>query len=127
MKIFAMISVWILVASAAFADLKIYDGKVYKPLKVQEYQNLKLSVDCFKGKTPTCEAWSAAQKQAPRANLPQALAGNPAARYCLDAGGENRIAKSEKGGEFDYCLFKDGSMIEAWGLYLKFNPVSERK
>nr|BFD68547.1 hypothetical protein HAGR004_35690 [Bdellovibrio sp. HAGR004] len=114
-------------ASWASADLKVFDGKSYQPVKVQEYQQLKLSKNCFKGKTPQCEAWKAAQKKASRTNLPQALGGNPAARYCLDAGGENRIVKSDDGTEFDYCRFKDGSMIESWGLYFKFSPVSVRK
>lgn len=112
--------------SVVWADLKYFDGKSYQTLQVREFQQLKLSVNCFKTETPQCEAWAAAQKKADRKKLPQALAGNPAARYCLDAGGENIIAKSE-GSELDYCRFKDGSMIEAWGLYEKFNPISVKK
>lgn len=121
--IFSML-MWTLRAEAS---LKVFDGKSYQPFKVQEYQQLKLSAECFKGQKPDCEAWKVAQKKASKTNLPQALGGNPAARYCLDAGGENRIAKSDDGTEYDYCRFKDGSMIEAWSLYFKFNPASVRK
>lgn len=127
MKQMIMIFSMVMWASWAGADLKVFDGKSYQPFKVQEYQQLKLSTNCFKGQAPRCEAWKAAQKKVSRTTLPQALAGNPAARYCLDAGGENRITKSDDGTEFDYCRFKDGSMIESWGLYFKFNPASVRK
>lgn len=127
MKQMIMIFSMVMWASWAGADLKVFDGKSYQPLKVQEFQQLKLSMNCFKGKTPQCEAWKASRKRVARTNLPQALGGNPAARYCLDAGGENRIAKTDAGQEYDYCLFKDGSLVESWGLYNKFNPISVRK
>lgn len=43
--------------------------------------------------------------------------GNPAANYCWDAGAKNRILKDEKNNQYDYCVFDDGSMIDAWNLY----------
>lgn len=55
-------------------------------------------------------------------------AGHPAAQYCWDAGAENRILKANTPDhdQSDYCLFKDGSMVDSWDLYLKHYPVIKK-
>lgn len=104
--------------------LKLYDGKEYKPLKVKEHQGLIYSESCFAKPLAKCEAYKHSLKKASeKVSAKNNLAGNPAARYCLNTGGDNRLVKSEKG-EFDYCLYSDGTLVESWGLYNKFHPPS---
>jgi hypothetical protein len=97
------------------------DGK-YESVKVQEHEGFHLSEACFKTKTPKCQAWEATQKKVTASKSKIPLEGNPAARFCLDHEGLNRILIDKSNKQYDYCLFKDGSMVDAWDLYYHFNP-----
>lgn len=41
---------------------------------------------------------------------------HPASIGCERKGGESIILQDEKRNDYDYCLFKDGSMIDSWDL-----------
>jgi putative hemolysin len=94
-----------------------------KTLKIEtrSHDGIELTNSCFakKTKTPQCEAFKALNRkvEVKRPNVP--LAGHPAAFYCGSAGGLNRILKDSKNNEYDFCEFKDGSMINSWHLYNK--------
>ncbi|MFS4460662.1 DUF333 domain-containing protein [Bdellovibrio sp. HCB2-146] len=108
--------------------LKIYDGKVYKSFVTKEYQGMRFTEGCLEKNPPTCDAYKATLTPAiEKKKFPTPLVGHPAAQYCLDAGGENRIAKGRQNEQYDYCLFKDGSMIDSWDLYFKFHKADEKK
>lgn len=51
---------------------------------------------------------------------------NPAAVYCIKAGGELEPVKS-KGGEMSICKFNDNSRIEEWTLFRGPNDPSNAK
>lgn len=94
-----------------------------KKLKIEttSISGVEVSATCFikKGKTHPCEAYSALKKVVKAKNSDVPLAGHPAAFYCGSAGGLNRILKDSKNNEYDFCEFKDGSMINSWHLYKK--------
>lgn len=128
MKTFSLF-VLISFSSHAFAaeGLRIYDGKDYKNLAIKDYQGMSFTEECLQKIPPTCDAYKATLTQVIEIKKsPIPLLGHPAARYCLDAGGENRIVKGGKNEQYDYCLFKDGSMIDSWHLYYKFHKTAEK-
>ncbi|HEX7674569.1 MAG TPA: DUF333 domain-containing protein [Bdellovibrio sp.] len=122
MKSFLLISLF---STSAFAQtsLKLFENEKYKDIKITEFQKVHLGSDCIKSGKPNCQAWatySGKPKENTKANTP--LAGDPAAHYCWDVGAKNRILKSSDNKEYDYCIFDDGSMIDAWDLYYKHFP-----
>ncbi|GEM_PF-655587 len=120
--IFVLLAFVALVASDAFAETLTMSlpGKMVR-VTTQNVGGVEVSKGCLnkKGKQPACDAYKALSKKAsPKsANVP--LAGHPAAFYCGSAGGLNRILKDSKNNEYDFCEFKDGSMINSWHLYNK--------
>jgi uncharacterized protein len=86
-------------------------------VKIQEYNGLKLSQDCFKENIPRCEAFTAATKSTKLSSSASGIAGHPAARLCRERGGVNRIIGDPRNKQYDYCQFKDGSMADTWSLY----------
>ncbi|MBJ01036.1 MAG: hypothetical protein CME67_07370 [Halobacteriovoraceae bacterium] len=56
--------------------------------------------------------------KAPRPKLKsKQLAGNPASRNCKLLNGKSVILRDSKNRQYDYCKFRDESMIDSWGLY----------
>ncbi|MEK2643743.1 DUF333 domain-containing protein [Bdellovibrio sp. BCCA] len=106
--------------SAASLKLEMYSSekKKYETVSVIDLQEFKISKNCIKSGKPSCQAWDATSKKS-KTDLTGPALGNPAARYCLEMGANNRILMDEKKREFDYCIFADGSMIDAWSLYNK--------
>lgn len=94
--------------------------KKYTTVTVINYQGLPVSESCLKKGKISCYAWSAAQGNKV---LPQApgvgVAGNPAARYCQAHNALSRILLDANKREYDFCVFEDGSVIDAWSLYYK--------
>ena len=107
---------------AAPLELKVFKKDKYETVKIQEHKGLRLSGECFKTKTPKCQALDESARKVTPSKSAIPLEGNPAARLCLDHGGLNRILLSSDQKQYDYCLFKDGSMVDAWDLYNHFNP-----
>jgi putative hemolysin len=110
------------VAFAAPSSLKVYEGKAYVDVQVQEYDHMQMTKDCFKGKTPACDAFSATKKKVTPREPQTDMIGHPAVRYCHDKGGVARILISADNKQYDYCKFKDGSMIDSWHLYYHHFP-----
>ena len=121
--IFSILSLSILAVQAASpTEYRVFKDGKYEAVKVQEHNGFHLNEVCFKEKTPKCEALDATTKKVEASKSAIPLEGNPAARFCLDHNGLNRILLDKGNKQYDYCLFKDGSMVDAWDLYYHFNP-----
>jgi len=106
------------ISYSAIPKLTMDDGKTgHKPVNLIEVEKVKVSASCKSGSSYKCMALSAVKRVGVKLSPPKTpLYGNPAARYCLDHGGLNRILKDSKRNEYDYCEFKDGSLVDAWDL-----------
>lgn len=91
----------------------------YETVALVDYQGVKISKSCLKSSQMQCQAWGAVLKKVEKQAPPSRVAGNPAARYCLANNANNRILVDSQKHEFDYCVFSDGSMIDAWTLFNK--------
>jgi hypothetical protein len=110
----ALISLLPLIALADTYTMTV-DGKT-QSLEFKEYQGARLSQSCFKKDKPSCDAFSAIGKKVEETRPDIPLAGHPAAFYCGSAGGNNRILRKNNN-DYDFCEFKDKSMVNAWDLY----------
>lgn len=61
-------------------------------------------------------------------NTPQSLESeiikgtpNPAAKFCVDKGGQSVTVKDRKGNERGVCKFKNGTQIDEWDYYRQNN------
>lgn len=96
------------------------DKKKYELVKVMDHQGVILSENCQKKGKMDCVAWKAVQNKVALQETPGVgVIGNPAARYCLSQKSVNRILLDEKGKEYDFCVFPDGSLVDAWSLFNK--------
>lgn len=123
MKLIFLAALLLSVQAFAQASLKFFENEKYKDIKITDYQKAHLNSECIKSGRPQCQAWSTFSgktKDLTKADTP--LAGNPAAHYCWDVGAKNRILKAADGKQYDYCVFADSSMIDAWDLYYKHFP-----
>lgn len=115
----------ILLATICYAyptTLKISQGEKYVDVRVREYEGLHLSEICFSKKNPKCDAYTATLTKSSPSITKTGLLGHPASRYCNDKNGLARILIAEDKKQYDFCLFKDGSMIDSWDLYYKHFP-----
>lgn len=110
-----------MVAFARPQEFKMSENKKYVEIKTRELEGLQLTTDCFKSAKPKCDSLAATTKKIAMSDSKIPLTGHPAARLCLDYDGLNRILISKDKDQYDFCLFKDGSMINAWDLYYHFN------
>lgn len=104
-------------------EYSIFIEDQYKTFKTKKYQKLEITADCFKKEKPSCMAFTASQSKPAPAKLDIPEATNIAAVNCTNVGGKNMIAKNYKNDQYSFCRFSDGSMITAWSMYFKYNPV----
>lgn len=113
----------ILNSSVVFAET--YEMNLPKKkvkLEIQKYEEVHLSESCLqKNKKPTCDAYAALTKKIKETHPNIPLAGHPAATFCGSAGGVNRILTKPNTTQYDFCEFKDKSMIDSWDLYNHFH------
>jgi putative hemolysin len=96
--------------------LKFFDAKEkkYKEMSLQKKEGAMMSANCLK----TCDALSALKKKAADPSREGInVVGNPAGTYCRAYNAKNIIFSDSKKREYDYCVFLDGSAIDAWDLY----------
>lgn len=107
---------------AAPQKLKYYVNGKYSIVEVAKVNSVKVNAFCIKN--PSCEALKIVNGKPFKVRENNiALAGNPGANYCWDVGAKNRILKDAKGNEYDFCVFTDGSMADAWNLFAKHYPA----
>lgn len=103
-------------------EYAVFVDKGYEIFKTKEVNELEYDTSCFKaGKTPSCEAAKAAVLATPPKYKQENLF-HPAAQFCEARGGKNLIALDHKKDEYNFCRFKDRSMVNSWAMYLKHNP-----
>lgn len=127
MRYFLLFLVFIFSATVFGKDEFLYfRNEKYETVRIEVVAGHKF-INC---KKKNCEALRFLNaKPVERTSNATPEAGHPAARYCWDAGAENRILKENNPAraESDFCLFKDGSMVDAWDLYLKHYPATDKK
>jgi hypothetical protein len=114
-----------LILSYSFAypsSLKVSEGEKYVNVKIKEHKNIHYNDICFKGPTIKCEAFEATKIKIELSESKTGFVGHPAARYCHDRKAMVRILIAEDKKQYDFCLFKDGSMVDAWELFYKHFP-----
>lgn len=103
--------------------LQMYNSKEkkYQNVEVIKTLGVHVSSNCKNTKeSKTCMALMALIKNSNLRYVSSTpLAGNPAARNCYAFDAVNRILFDRDRKEFDYCVFPDGSMIDAWSLFYK--------
>lgn len=91
----------------------------YEKFTTEKYGTLEYSTGCIK--TKGCLAFLAGQdKSQPKYKTENLF--HPAAQFCEARGGKNLIAINNKKEEFNFCRFKDNSMVNSWALYHQLNP-----
>lgn len=94
-------------------------------IQTQQYKSFSLTENCFKTDPPQCDALTATRSKVKVMKSKIPLLDHPAAKFCRDHGGLNRILQTKEGAQIDYCEFKDNSMISAWDLYYHFFPKTK--
>lgn len=112
-------------ASAASTDLKLkyFVINTYTQVQTQKVGNFRINDLCVKKQN--CKAMLVAKEKPFKIQQTKApFVGNPAANYCWDVGAKNRVLKDDKNNQYDFCVFEDGSMIDAWDLYQAHYPAT---
>lgn len=115
----------VLTCASSFAEedvqLKLYssDKKTYETILLIDYQKIRISKFCLKNQKMNCQAWTAIENKTLSKKETASMLGNPAAKFCLQQNAKNKILLDDKKREYDYCIFQDGSMVDAWNLYNK--------
>lgn len=104
-------------------EYAVFINDKYRIFKTKTYEELELDSSCFKNSIPNCEAYKLSQLKTKGPVLKHESMNNFAAVHCADINGKNLIALDKDRNEYNFCLFKDGSMVNAWSMYLKHNPV----
>lgn len=111
-------------AHAAESDLKLkyFVNNAYTSVQTQKVGTFRVNDVC--SKNPKCKALTVGRgKPVQIQKTKAAFVGNSGANYCWDVGAKNRILKDEKNNQYDYCVFEDGSMIDAWDLFSAHYPA----
>lgn len=111
------------VTSAAGTDLKLkyFVNNAYTQVQTQKIGNFRINDLC--AQKQNCKAMLVAKGKPFKVQETKApFVGNPGANYCWDVGAKNRVLKDEKNNQYDFCVFEDGSMIDAWDLYRAHYP-----
>lgn len=90
-----------------------------KKFTTVEIQGINMSETCSK----KCTALNKLKPSKLKINNPiPSLAGHPASKLCTALEGMNRVVTNDKNQQYDFCEFKDKSMVDSWGLYYKHFP-----
>lgn len=107
--------------------LRYLSKESYSVVQTKKINGIRVNEICLKTGS-TCQALrvlKAKVSSAPKTTAP--FVGNPAANFCWDVGAKNRILKDEQNNQYDYCVFEDGSMADAWMLYEAHHPKAVAK
>lgn len=104
--------------------LKYYVDKDYVSVPTRRIGKVRVNDMCYR-KVSTCKALKVSKTSPKSARQKKnTLAGNPGANYCWDLGAKNRILKDDQNNQYDFCVFEDGSMVDAWNLYEAHYPAA---
>lgn len=102
------------------------DGR-YEVFKTKKFEDLELDLKCFKDGIPKCEAYAFSQMKPTNADLEKNKINNFVAAHCHAIYGLNLIALNYKKDEFNFCRFKDGSMVSSWSVFMKKSTLLKNK
>ncbi len=107
-------------------NLKYLNNGNYLDVKIVKIGKYKVSISCHTN--TSCAALKVANGKPFKIQKTDApFVGNMGANYCWDVGAKNRILLDSKNNQYDFCVFDDGSMIDAWNLYSKHYPPKRIK
>lgn len=111
-------------ASISFAEVtnkfKYFVNGKYTDVETISISSVRVNLLC---KNTACKALKVANGKPFKIQKTEApFVGNIGANYCWDVGAKNRILLDSKNNQYDFCVFDDGSMIDAWNLYTKHYP-----
>lgn len=98
-----------------------YDGD-YHIFTTQKIDNIAYSHHCFKSKKPDCEAIRFSELNNKIVKLTNPEMTNYAAAYCAEIYGKNMVTFDHEKKEYNFCRFKDGSLVASWALFKAKNP-----
>ena len=101
-----------------------------KIFSTKMFEGLNLSTDCFEFNLPKCDAYLKSLTKMATISVDKMKSpyhNNLGAIHCELLGGKGLIAKTSKGNDDDFCVFKDGSMVSSWSAYYKNHPPVEAK
>lgn len=107
-----------------------YEANKTTVFATKNHEGLLLSQNCFKGKTPQCQAYTKSIQSTntkPQDNMKSPYHNNFGAIHCELMGGRGLIAKTSTNDDSDFCKFEDGSMVSSWSAYYKTHPQSQTK
>ena len=108
-------------------EYAIFVNNTYEVFKTQNFEQLEIDRRCFKNGKPKCEAYLFSQMKPASINSPDHYIANLGAAHCHAVYGMNLIALDSKRNQYNFCRFKDGSMVNSWSLYFKRNPAEATK
>jgi putative hemolysin len=103
-------------------SLMTYEDNKQVSITIKVHDGIHYSGDCLKTTKIKCDAFEATKSKVTASSPKSGTVGHPAARYCHDKGGANRILTSKENKQYDYCIFKDGSLVDSWELFYKHYP-----
>ncbi|WP_295900349.1 DUF333 domain-containing protein [uncultured Bdellovibrio sp.] len=123
-----LFSLSFLVAHASPEDLnlKYFVNNAYTQVQTKKIDKFRVNDLCVKKQN--CKAMLTAKGKPFKVQQTKApFTGNPGANYCWDVGAKNRVLKDDKNNQYDFCVFDDGSMVDAWDLYQAHYPAATVK
>jgi|GEM_PF-3558438 len=111
------------VPSLKKGEYAVFIEDSYKVFKTKKFEDFELETSCFKNEKPKCDAYSFAQVKPKPITLKHEGLNNFAAIHCSEITGKNLIAFDDERKEYNFCLFRDGSMVNSWSVYFKYHPV----
>ncbi len=108
-------------------EYAVFIDEAYKIFKTKIHEEFELETSCFKKDKPECDAYTFAQVKLKNVNIKHEALNNFAAIHCANITGKNLIAFDADRKEYNFCFFKDGSMVNSWSVYFKYRPVPEIK
>ena len=99
--------------SAMAKTLYLPSSKKSVPIEILTKDNVKINSLCLK-LDKKCKALMATKLKINKVKHQDGS--HPASVGCEQKGGESIILQDDKRNDYDFCLFKDGSMIDSWDL-----------
>ena len=122
MKLLFLMTLWMSPSYASTLSLRYFVNNKYTNVNIVQVGDLKVNELCRN--LSNCKAIAIAKGKPIQAKESTGSTFfNASSSYCWDVGAKARILKDAKNNEYDFCVFSDGSMIDAWNLYSKHYPV----
>lgn len=89
-------------------------------IEIKEHDGLWVNDQCINNFGKCLSFFINKNKAKKKAVKDPNLAGHPASSHCSAVGGTNEIFIDEQNNQHDYCIFKEGYIIDSWNLMKRF-------